>query len=277
MTTPDSVAVPPSWPSWRKRLHAVIFEHEPGAGRAFDVALIWSILISVAVVMLDSIGTIRDSHGRLLYSLEWFFTLLFSVEYVLRLLCSPRPVAYARSFFGMVDLASILPTYVSLLLPGSQYLQVIRVLRVLRVFRVLKLAEYIGEADILVNAIRNSRRKLSIFIAAVLTLAVIFGAAMHLVEGATHGFTSIPLSIYWTIVTITTVGYGDIAPATALGQLAGPVIHRSTVPHAGARSTGSTPSVAIDVVRGSETELPDIMLASPASAFRWRTMAWPPA
>ena len=142
----------------------------------------------------------------------------------MRLLSSPRPAAYARSFFGVVDLLSILPTYLSLLLPGSQYLQVIRVIRVLRVFRVLKLAAYIGEAEILLIAISNSRRKLGVFIVAVLALAVVLGTTMYLVEGSTNGFTSIPLSIYWTIVTITTVGYGDIAPVTPLGQFVASVI-----------------------------------------------------
>ncbi|MEO7510863.1 MAG: ion transporter [Gemmatimonadaceae bacterium] len=215
---PPVEPIPAHRVAWRARLYVVIFGHDTPAGRAFDVALIISIFLSVAAVMLDSVASIRAAYGPLLNAAEWIFTLLFTVEYVLRLLCAPRPAAYSRSFFGLVDLASILPTYLSLVLPGTQYLQVIRVLRVLRVFRVLKLAEYIGEAEVLLVAVRNSRRKLSIFIATVLVLAVIFGAAMYLVEGRTHGFTSIPQSIYWTIVTITTVGYGDIAPATSLGQ-----------------------------------------------------------
>jgi len=209
---------PPGWPAWRTTLHVVIFGHDTPAGKAFDVALIISILASVIAVMGDSIGSIHQEYGIPLYALEWVFTILFTVEYGLRLLCAPRPSVYARSFFGLVDLLAILPTYLSLLLPGSQYLQVIRVLRVLRVFRVLKLAQYIGEAEILLVAIRNSRRKLSVFIITVLALAVVLGTAMYLVEGSTHGFTSIPQSIYWTIVTITTVGYGDIAPETPVGQ-----------------------------------------------------------
>jgi voltage-gated potassium channel len=221
---PEVESAPQEWPAWRAKLHLVIFGHETPSGKAFDVALIASIVLSVVAVMLDSVGAIRQAYGAQLYALEWFFTLLFTVEYGLRLVCAPRPAAYARSFFGVVDLASILPTYLSLLLPGAQAFQVIRVLRVLRVFRVLKLAEYIGEADILMDAIRNSRRKLSIFMATVLVLAVIFGAAMYVVEGQTHGFTSIPQSIYWTIVTITTVGYGDIAPETPLGQSLASVI-----------------------------------------------------
>jgi len=221
---PELDPAPADWPAWRARLYVVIFGHETPAGKAFDMALIVSIVLSVLAVMLDSVLAIRQAYGPLLYRLEWFFTILFTVEYALRLACAPRPLVYARSFFGLVDLASILPTYLSLITPGSQYFQVIRVLRVLRVYRVLKLVEYIGEADVLMVAIRNSRRKLAIFIAAVLALAVIFGAAMYLLEGRTHGFTSIPQSIYWTIVTITTVGYGDISPATPLGQALASVI-----------------------------------------------------
>ncbi len=217
-------AAPAHWPPWRIKLHDVIFGHEAGAGRYFDVALIVSIIASVIAVMLDSVAVVRAQYGPALYAMEWLFTIVFTVEYSLRLLCAPRPAAYARSFFGLVDVASILPTYLSLILPGAQYLQVIRVLRVLRVFRVLKLAEYIGEADTLMVAIRNSRRKLSIFIATVLVLAVILGAAMYIVEGGTNGFNSIPSSIYWTIVTITTVGYGDIAPETAFGKTLASII-----------------------------------------------------
>jgi len=215
---------PSHWPAWRQRLYIVIFDHHTPGGKAFDVALIVSILLSVLAVLLDSVPSIREQYGRGLYLAEWLFTLLFTVEYGLRLLCSPRPGAYVRSFFGLVDLASILPTYLSLFLPGTQFLAVIRMLRVLRVFRVLKLAEYIGEAEILLGAISSSRRKVAVFFATVLVLAVILGAAMYLVEGQTHGFTSIPMSIYWTIVTITTVGYGDIAPETPVGQALASVI-----------------------------------------------------
>ena len=226
MDTPRSSLepAPPDWPAWRRQLQVVIFGHETPAGKAFDVALIISITLSVLAVMLDSIGGIHELHGRALQAAEWAFTVLFTVEYLLRLACSPRPARYARSFFGLVDLGSILPTYLSLLLPGSQALLVIRVLRVLRIFRVLKLAEYIGEADTLLAAIGRSRRKLAVFITTVLVLAVILGAAMYIVEGGTSGFSSIPLSVYWTIVTITTVGYGDIAPATPIGQALASVI-----------------------------------------------------
>ncbi len=221
---PAAEAAPVDWPAWRRRLYVVIFGHGTPAGKAFDLALIVCIVASVAAVMLDSISAFRDTYGGWLQALEWAFTLIFTVEYGLRLLCAPRRAAYARSFFGVVDLLSILPTYLSLVLPGSQYFQVIRVLRVLRVFRVMKLAAYTGEADVLMVALRNSRRKLSVFIVTVLVLAVVLGTAMYLVEGQTHGFASIPLSIYWTIVTITTVGYGDIAPETPLGQALASVI-----------------------------------------------------
>ena len=220
----DIERAPPHWPPWRRALHVIIFCNETFGGRAFDVALMITISASVLAVMLDSIGSIHAGYGGQLYALEWAFTIVFTLEYGLRLLASPRPWAYARSFFGVVDLLSILPTYLSMLLPGSQYFQVIRVLRVLRVFRVMKLAAYISEAEILLVAIKNSRRKLGVFIVAVLALAIVLGTTMYLVEGSTNGFTSIPLSIYWTIVTITTVGYGDIAPVTPLGQFVASII-----------------------------------------------------
>ncbi len=204
--------------AWRDRLYVIIFGHQTPAGKRFDVVLIWSILASVFAVILDSVRSINAQYGDLLYVAEWGFTLLFTVEYVLRLLSARKPSRYARSFFGIIDLFAILPTYLSLLIPGSQYFLVIRVLRVLRVFRVLKLVEYLGEADVLMGALRESRRKITVFLIAVLALAVILGSLMYIVEGHTHGFTSIPRSIYWTIVTLTTVGYGDISPQTTLGQ-----------------------------------------------------------
>lgn len=203
---------------WRSVLHEVIFEADTPAGKGFDVLLIVSILASVAAVMLDSMGAVRLQYGRLLLMIEWFFTLLFTAEYVLRLLCVGRPVKYAVSFYGVVDLLAIIPTYLSLILPGSQYLLVIRILRILRIFRILKLVSYLGEARLLMQALRASRRKVAVFLFTVLTLVVIFGSLMYVIEGAESGFTSIPRSIYWAIVTLTTVGYGDISPQTALGQ-----------------------------------------------------------
>jgi voltage-gated potassium channel len=202
----------------RGRLHEIIFEADTPAGKLFDVALIVAILASVVAVMLDSVASVRAVHGRFLVVAEWVFTILFTIEYVLRLATVGRPVRYARSFFGVVDLLAILPTYLSILLPGSQYLIVIRILRVLRVFRVLKLAQFILEANMLMRALRASSRKIIVFLFVVLTLVVIFGSAMYLIEGADSGFTSIPRGVYWAIVTLTTVGYGDISPKTAIGQ-----------------------------------------------------------
>ncbi|MEN8136683.1 MAG: ion transporter [Thermodesulfobacteriota bacterium] len=203
---------------WRCRLHEIIFGAESTAGKIFDVVLIASIIISVVVVMLDSVGSITAEYGDLLHYLEWFFTILFTVEYLLRLLCVNRPGEYATSFFGVIDLLAIIPTYLSLILPGTRFLLVIRVLRVLRVFRIMKLAHYIGEANLLVQSLRASRRKITVFLFAVLTLMIIFGSLIYIIEGEANGFTSIPRSIYWAIVTMTTVGYGDISPKTNLGQ-----------------------------------------------------------
>ena len=203
---------------WRYTLYTVIFGHDTRAGRSFDIVLIWSILLSVIAVMFDSMSDVRAHYGDLLYIVEWIFTVLFTIEYVLRLVSIRRPLAYARSFFGIVDLLAIIPTYLSLLIAGSQYLLVVRILRVLRIFRVLKFVQYIGEARVLMAALRAARRKIMLFLFAVLTMVVIIGSLMYLVEGVENGFTSIPRSIYWAIVTLTTVGYGDISPQTPLGQ-----------------------------------------------------------
>jgi voltage-gated potassium channel len=200
-------------------LHEVVFEAETPAGRAFDLVLIALILLSVLAVLLESVASIRVAWGRQLQWLEWGITLLFTIEYVLRLVSVARPVAYARSFFGVVDLLAVLPTYVSLVVPGAQSLLVIRSLRLLRVFRVLKMGHFVGEAQVLRRALRASSRKIAVFLVTVLTLVLIIGAAMYLLEGPEHGFTSIPLAIYWAIVTMTTVGYGDLAPQTVLGKM----------------------------------------------------------
>jgi voltage-gated potassium channel len=204
--------------SLRSRLHESIFEADTPVGKLFDVLLIVSIILSVIMVMLDSVGSIRASYGRLLYFGEWFFTILFTIEYLLRLYSVGRPAAYATSFFGIIDLLAVLPTYLSIFFPGTQYFLIIRILRVLRIFRVLKLVQYLGEARMLSQALRASRRKITVFLFGVLTVVVIFGALMYLIEDPDSGFTSIPQSIYWTIVTLTTVGYGDISPQTVLGQ-----------------------------------------------------------
>jgi len=204
--------------SWRRTLHEIIFEADTPAGLAFDVALFVSIVASVIVVMLESVESIRLEYGRVLTIAEWFFTILFTIEYVLRLLCVRRPASYALSFYGIVDLLSILPTYISFLIPGAHRLLVIRILRLLRLFRVLKLTRFVGEAGMLREALLASRPKIVVFLSVVGTVVVIAGAVMHIVEGGEAGFTSIPQGVYWAIVTITTVGYGDIAPRTPLGQ-----------------------------------------------------------
>ena len=202
----------------RLRLYEIVFESETPAGKAFDVGLILLILASVAAVMAESVDAVAARHFRELRAAEWAFTGLFTVEYLLRLYCVGRKRRYALSFFGVVDLLAVLPGYLSLLIPGAQYLTVVRLLRVLRVFRVLKLAVYMSETTELTRALAASRRKIEVFTVCVLTLVVILGSLMYLIEGAEHGFTSIPRSIYWAIVTLTTVGYGDISPQTNLGQ-----------------------------------------------------------
>ena len=210
--------------SWRKKSFEVIFEADTPAGKWFDIALIICILLSVMVVMLDSVSSIGTKYGRLLYALEWFFTILFTVEYILRLICVGRPIRYAVSFFGVVDLLAILPTYMSLIFFGSRYLAVVRVLRVLRIFRVLKLGHHTKEAAVLKKALYASRRKILVFLFVVLTLVVIMGSLIYVIEGKEGGFTSIPRSIYWAIVTLTTVGYGDISPQTGPGQFLAAIV-----------------------------------------------------
>lgn len=205
--------------SWRDRFHEVIFEADTPAGKLFDVVLLVLIVLSVAAVVLESIAAVSARYGTALRVSEWVFTGLFTVEYLLRLVSVRRPWRYATSFFGLVDLLAILPTYLSLILPGAQSLLVVRALRLLRVFRVFKLARYMGEVKALIHALRATRTKIAVFLASVLTIALIMGAAMYVIEGEENGFTSIPRGIYWAIVTITTVGYGDISPHSLLGQV----------------------------------------------------------
>ncbi len=204
---------------WREKIHEIIFEADTPAGKAFDATLIVAITLSVIAVMLDSVETIQQGYGFWLDCVEWGFTFLFLIEYILRLISVRKPLLYAFSFLGMVDLLSILPSFLSLYYVGAETLLVIRVLRVLRVFRVFKLAEYIGEADSLMRALHSSRRKITVFLYTVFIFVVIFGSIMYLVEGSDNGFTSIPKSVYWAIITLTTVGYGDIVPQTHLGQM----------------------------------------------------------
>lgn len=209
---------------WREEIYQVIFEADTPWGKAFDVALLWAILASVATICLDSVATFEARFHDLFFVAEWIFTALFSVEYILRIISVRRPLSYVFSFYGLVDLLSILPSYISLFVPGSQHLLVIRILRLLRVFRVLKLGRYVSESQVLMTAIKNSRAKITVFLFAVMTLVVVIGAAMYLIEGPENGFTSIPQSMYWAIVTLTTVGYGDVIPATVVGQMLSSVL-----------------------------------------------------
>ncbi len=213
---------------WRRKLHDVIFESDTTAGKAFDLALILLILCSVVVVSMETVQPIANraawqggpSWGRIFRSCEWIFTLLFTAEYVLRLVCVQRPSAYAKSFFGLVDLLSILPTYLAVLIPSIQSLLVVRILRLLRVFRVLKLAHMVRESSHLRLAVWHSRGKIIVFVMTVLSMVAILGALMYLIESSGNpGFSSIPQSMYWAIVTMTTVGYGDVAPVTPIGKL----------------------------------------------------------
>ncbi|MCA9445296.1 MAG: ion transporter, partial [Candidatus Omnitrophica bacterium] len=203
---------------WRAKGHEIIFEADTRAGKLFDILLIGCILASVITVCLDSVRGYREAYGAFFLGLEWLFTLLFTVEYVLRILCTANPWGYVRSFFGVIDLLAILPSYLSLVFPGTQYLVVFRVFRVLRIFRVLKLVPYVSESTVLWRALIASRRKVTVFLFAVLTMVILLGALIYLIEGEENGFTSIPRSIYWAIVTLTTVGYGDLSPKTNLGQ-----------------------------------------------------------
>jgi voltage-gated potassium channel len=205
-------------PRWQRRLHEIVFESDTLAGKTFDLGVLLCIAVSVLIVILDSVPQIRADYGPTLRLLEWGFTILFTVEYGLRLVSVGHPRRYAISFFGLVDLISILPTYISLFIPGTQYLLAIRILRLLRIFRVFKLAEYLHESGMLGRALWASRRKISVFLLTVVILVVIIGTLMYVVEGEANGFTDIPTSIYWAIVTLTTVGYGDLAPKTALGK-----------------------------------------------------------
>ena len=204
---------------WREDLNDIIFGSETRMGKAFDLVLIFSIICSVIAVMLGSVGKIHLQYWELLFYIEWFFTLLFTLEYVLRLIAVRRPLRYVWSFFGIVDFLSIIPTYLSFLFPSIKYMLVIRVLRLLRVFRILKLSAYMDEAQVLMNALNKSWRKILVFLYTIMTLVVVFGSLMYVVEGSEAGFTSIPKSVYWAIVSLTTVGYGDIAPQTPMGQM----------------------------------------------------------
>ncbi len=203
---------------WRLRLYTVIFESDTRAGRTFDLVLVWIILTSVAVVMIDSFESMHARWGPTLTVLEWAFTLTFTIEYIARLSCVQRPGSYARSVLGIIDLVAVLPTWAALFFPGLYVLIDVRLLRLLRLFRILKLAEYVEEYGALGRALMASRRKILVFLSFVLLVVVVMGTILYVVEGPEHGFTNVPVSVYWAISTMTTVGYGDITPKTGLGR-----------------------------------------------------------
>jgi voltage-gated potassium channel len=209
---------------FRKNVHEIIFESDTKTGRYFDYVLFAAIILSVVIVMLDSVASLNAKYGEIFWAIEWALTILFTIEYLLRIIAVDKPSKYIFSFYGIIDFLAIVPTYLSIFLIGSQYLIVLRILRLLRIFRVLKLVRYVGAAETLRVAIENSRGKIIVFIEVVLVLVVVIGSMMYLIEGPPNGFTSIPKSIYWAIVTVTTVGYGDIAPNTVLGQMLASVL-----------------------------------------------------
>jgi voltage-gated potassium channel len=203
---------------WQDKLHNIIFESDTPAGKLFDVILLWAILSSVLMVILESIPEINAKYHFHLKFGEWFFTICFTIEYILRIISVARPRKYIFSFLGIVDLLSIIPTYLSLIFVGTQYLAVVRAIRLLRVFRILKLTRYLGEAQILSLALKGSFPKIVVFVGGVFSLVLIAGAVLYLIEGPKHGFDNIPISMYWAVVTLTTVGYGDLIPGTNLGK-----------------------------------------------------------
>ncbi len=214
MTSNDQVPLTP----FQAQLHEIIYESDTRTGKIFNLVLVLSILLSAAVVMLDSVKSIREAYGVSLNFADWLFTILFTVEYLLRIYCIGRPTKYIFSAYGMIDLFAILPSYLSLFFPGSRYLSVIRIFRTMRILRILKLAQYLEEGQLLVEALKASRKRITVFIFAVMLLVIFIGSTIYVIEGEENGFTSIPLSIYWAVVTLTTVGYGDISPKTPLGQ-----------------------------------------------------------
>lgn len=210
--------------NWQIKLHTVIFEADTRAGKLFDVILLWAILISVLLVMAESVKEIGVPYEKELDIAEWVFTILFTIEYILRIICVGRPLKYVFSFYGIIDFLSIAPTYLALFFFDTRSLRVIRSLRLLRVFRVLKLGRFVKESDLIVSALKNSRYRITVFLFGVLAVTTIMGSIMYLVESPDSGFTSIPRSIYWAIVTLTTVGFGDIAPQTELGQFIASIV-----------------------------------------------------
>mgnify|MGYP000748628053 CR=1 FL=1 len=211
---------------FQNKLHEIIFEADTPVGKAFDIVLLFAIVLSILVVMLESVASIKAEFGYEFAAAEWFFTIIFTAEYLMRILVIKRPLKYIISFYGIIDLLSVLPTYIGLFMSGAESLLILRSLRLLRVFRVMKLTRYLGEANVLGRALMASRRKILVFLLAVIMVTIIMGTFMFMIEGAVpdSGFTSIPRSIYWAIVTLTTVGYGDISPVTTIGQIVASII-----------------------------------------------------
>jgi len=205
-------------PGLRQRLDTIIFGVDTPTGRTFDVILICAIVLSVIAVTLESVKPLQQNYGQLFWGIEWFFTILFTIEYIMRIWVSEQPRRYIFGGLGIIDVLSILPTYLSLVFVGTHYLMTIRILRLLRIFRILKLNHYLGQANIIVDALRRSSQKILVFLFTIIHVVLIMGAVMYVIEGEAAGFDSIPRSVYWAIVTITTVGYGDISPVTPLGQ-----------------------------------------------------------
>jgi len=203
---------------FRRKIYTIVFESDTRPGRLFDLVLLWVILLSIISVFLESVASFREKYLFAIQILEWFFTILFTLEYAVRIYSSKKPWTYIFSFYGLIDFISFIPNYHSILFPGAQYLMVIRALRLLRVFRILKLSRFINEGNVLKNALKGSVHKITVFILSVITLVTIIGTLMYIIEGEESGFTNIPIAIYWAIVTITTVGYGDISPQSPLGQ-----------------------------------------------------------
>lgn len=212
------------WQRFRHKLHEVVFEADTWAGRAFDISLLFLIVFSVLAVILESIPSLARPYGHYFDKIEWLFTGLFTIEYILRLISIRQPLRYVTSFFGLVDLLAILPSYLGLFLFGAHELAAVRILRLLRIFRILKLGEYTSAAALLAYSLRESRAKITVFFVAIFTLVITLGAMMYVVEEHANGFESIPLSIYWAVITITTVGYGDIVPSTAMGKFIATII-----------------------------------------------------
>lgn len=209
---------------WRREVHTIIYGTDTRAGRLFDVALIAAIALSTVAVILESMAGIRAVYGEIIKYIEWFFTILFTAEYIFRIIVVSRPAKYVFSFYGLIDIFAILPTYIGLLIPGTHYLMALRALRILRVFRVMKLVLYLKEGELILSALKSSRRKITVFLSWVMLLVFIMGSLMYLIEGEANGFTSIPRGIYWAVVTLTTVGYGDISPKTDLGQFLAAIV-----------------------------------------------------